>query len=165
MKFKSLIAAALFVTTSAFAHNPENPQTRKMQLPMFDQLVIDAKVDVVLIDDAEPGTIYLVGDPKLFDDLAFKIEKNELLVSSKKDVNYKSKVTIEIHVKKLAKVSLQNEALVFSGNMLRSPKINVHIKEGSKASLVSSGEINVISEDDTELVFLRKTPGVTVANR
>lgn len=165
MKLKTLFAAALFVTTTAFAQTTEKAQTKKIQLPIFTQLVIDAKIDVVLIDDAEPGVIYLVGEPKLFDDIALKMQKNELQISAKKDMNYKSRVTIEVHVKELAKVSLQKEALVFSGNTLRSQKINVYIKEGSKASLASTGDINITSEEDTELVFLRKTPGVTVVNR
>lgn len=111
MKLKTLFAAALFVTTTAFAQTTEKAQTKKIQLPIFTQLVIDAKIDVVLIDDAQPGVIYLVGEPKLFDDIAFKMQKNELQISAKKDMNYKSRVTIEVHVKDLAKVSLQKKRL------------------------------------------------------
>lgn len=165
MKLRTLFAAALFFSTTAFAQTTEKTQAKKIQLPVFTQLVIDAKIDVVLIDDAEPGTIYLVGDPKLFEDISFRIQNNEMQVSAKRDINYKSKVTVEVHVKQLEKVTLQKESLVFSGNTLRSKKINVFIKEGSKASLVSTGDINISPEEDTELVFLRKTPGVTVVNR
>jgi len=165
MKAKALFAAALFFTTTAFAQTTEKAQTKKMQLPVFTQLVIDAKIDVVLIDDAEPGVIYLVGEQKLFEDISCKIRNNEMQISAKRDINYKSRVTVEVHVKQLEKVTVQKEALVFSGNTLRSKKIDVFIKEGSKASLASTGEINIASEDDTELVFLRKTPGVNVVNR
>lgn len=165
MKLRSLLAALLFATATSFAHEPVKPETRKIQLPVFDHLTINAKIDVVLIDDGEPGTIYLVGDPRLFKGLSFRTKENELQITGRNEVNYKSRVTIEVHVKNLAKISLQHEALVFSGNTLRSKKINVFIREGSKASLVSTGDINISSEEDTELVFLRKIPGVSVANR
>ena len=166
MKVKTtLTALLLFATTGVFAQTEEKSAVKKTEVASFTKLDVDAQIDVVLIDDAKAGTVYLVGESKLFDDIKLKVEGNELKITSKRDINYKSKITVEVHVKDLEKVSLKKEALVFSGNTLQSKKINVYIREGSKASLVSSGNIAISSEEDTELVFMRKTAGVTVVNR
>ena len=165
MKMKSILSAALMLCGTAFAQSGEKQQTKKLQMPAFEKLTVDARIDVVLIDDDQPGIVYLVGDEKLFGDISFKSQKDELSISGKNDVNYKSKLTVEVHVKDLKKVSLQREAMVFSGNTLKSKKIDVAIREGSKASIVSTGNITITSEEDAELVFLRKTPGVSVVNK
>lgn len=166
MKVKTTLAALLlFATTGVFAQTPERSDVKKTELSSFTKIDVDAEIDVVLIDDAKAGTVYLVGESKLFDDIKLKVEGNELKITSKRDINYKSRITVEVHVKDLEKVSLKKEALVFSGNTLQSKKINVYIREGSKASLVSSGNIAILTEEDTELVFMRKTAGVSVVNR
>ncbi|HNU88700.1 MAG TPA: DUF2807 domain-containing protein [Ferruginibacter sp.] len=166
MKVKTTLAALLlFATTGVFAQTAERTAVQKKEMPAFTKIDVDAEIDVVLIDDAKAGTVYLVGESKLFNDIKLKVQGNELQISSKRDINYKSKITVEVHVKNLEKVSLKKESLVFSGNTLQSKKINVYIREGSKASLVSSGDIAISSEEDTELVFTRKTAGVTVVNR
>jgi hypothetical protein len=165
MKVRSLLAAALFVTTTAFAQTEKKIDTKKTQVPVFNQVNIDVPIEVVLVEGNDPGVIYLVGDARLFDDLNLDVKNEELRISAKKIVNYKSKLTVEVHVKNLEKLTVQKEALVFSGNTLQSKKVNVYIAGGSKASLVSTGLIFIYSEDESELVFLRKTAGVTVENR
>lgn len=166
MKVKTVLAALLlFATTGVAAQTAEKSAVKKTEVPAFTKIDVDAQINVVLINDAKPGAIYLVGDSKLFDDVKMKVVNNELQVTTKKNINYKSRITVEVHVKDLEKVTVQKEALVFSGNTLSSKNINVLLVGGGKASLQSTGNINITSGEDTELVVLHKTPGVTVVNR
>ncbi len=166
MKVKTTLAALLlFATTGVFAQTAEKSAVEKREVSAFIKINVDAQIDVVLIDDAKAGTVYLVGESKLFDDIKLKVEGNELQVTSKRDINYKSKITVEVHVKDLEKITVQKEALLFSDNTLNSKKINVYLLGGGKASLQSTGSINISSGEDTELVVLHKTAGVTVVNK
>lgn len=166
MKVKTTLAALLlFATTGVFAQTEEKSDVKKTELPSFTKINVDAQIDVVLIEDAKTGTVYLVGESKLIGDVKLNVMKDELQISTKKDINYKSRVTVEVHVKNLEKLTVQNEALVFSGNTLGSNRINVLLVGGGKASLKSTGNIHITSGEDTELLVLHKTPGVSVVNR
>ena len=167
MKTKIAIALALLFTTGSFAQTSEKTKSpvRKMEVAAFTQLKVDAEVEVMLIDDGQTGTAWLVGEPGYFDDISLKVKNNELVISSKRSHNYRSKITVEVHVKDLAKVTVEKEAFVFTGGSpLRSKKLDVLIKDRSKASIQSTGDINISAEEDMELVFLRKSPGVSVEN-
>lgn len=166
MKVKTTLAALLlFSTTGVFAQTAGKSDVKRTEVASFTKIDVDAQIDVVLIDDAKAGTVYLVGESKLFDDIKLKVEGNELQITSKRDISYKSKITVEVHVKDLEKVTVQKEALLFSGNTLSSKKINVYLLGGAKASLQSTGDISISSGEDTELVVLHKTAGVTVVNK
>src|SRR5690349_14084839 len=100
MKVKTVLAAVLlFATTGAFAQTTgnENSAVRKTELSTYSKINVDAQIDVVLIDDSRSGTVYLVGESKLFDDIKLKVVNNELQILSKRELDYKSRVTVEIH--------------------------------------------------------------------
>jgi hypothetical protein len=164
MKLRTLFALFFLLATGlTFAQAAkEKIQVRKFHLSSFSKIDVDAQIDVVLVDDEKPGDIYYVGNENYFDDITLKIEDGELKVSARRNLNYKSKITVEIHVNGLQKLSVQKEALVFTSNTLRSGPITVILKGGSKASLKAEGNIYVSADDETELVFEKKTSGVVV---
>jgi Putative auto-transporter adhesin, head GIN domain len=167
MKTKITIALALLFATGTFAQTTEKTKSpvRKMEVASFTQLKVDAEIEVMLIDDGQTGSAWLVGEPGYFDDISLKVKNNELVISSKRLLNYRSKITVEVHVKDLAKITVEKEAFVFTGSApIRSKKLDVLIKDRSKTSIQSTGDINISTEEDMELVFLRRSPGVTVEN-
>ncbi len=167
MKVKTILAALLLVaSTGVFAQTAEKKQAvKKTEVSSFKSIDVDAQIDVVLIEDSKPGGIYLVGEEKLFGDIKLAVKDGELQITSRKDMNYKSRITVEVHVNGLEKITVQKEAVVFSGNTIRSGKISVLLVGGGKASLKSSGDISISSGEDTELMVLHKTAGVTVVNK
>lgn len=161
MNVKHLLTAALLlVTTAASAQTTEKKKSAitKLSVQPFQKIVINASIDVLLIEDNEPGTLYIEGDKTFFDEISVKEENGTLTINASKDRNYKNKIFIGLPVKNLAAVDVHSTSFITSMNTLCSKDIVVTLYNECVINLKSVGNIEIRSSEDIGLNYLRKLP-------
>jgi hypothetical protein len=161
MNVKHLLTAVLLlVTTAALAQTTEKKKSAisKVTVQPFHKLVINASIDVLLIEDNEPGILYIEGDKQFFDDISVKQENGVLTIASSKNKSYKNKIYIGLPVKDLAAVDIFAKSFVTGMNTLQSKDLVITMYHDCIVNLKSTGTIEIRSSDDVSLSFLKKLP-------
>jgi hypothetical protein len=161
MNVKHLLTAVLLlVTTAALAQTTEKKKSAisKVTVQPFHKLVINASIDVLLIEDNEPGILYIEGDKQFFDDIIVKQENGVLTIASSKNKSYKNKIYIGLPVKNLAAVDIFAKSFVTGMNTLQSKDLVITMYHDCIVNLKSTGTIEIRSSDDVSLSFLKKLP-------
>lgn len=161
MNVKHLFTAVLLlVTTAASAQTTEKKKSAisKVTVQPFHKLVINASIDVLLIEDNEPGILYIEGDKQYFDDISVKQENGVLTIASSKNKNYKNKIYIGLPVKNLAAVDIYEKSFVTGMNTLQSKDLVITMYNECMVNLKSAGTIEIRSSEDISYSFHKKLP-------
>ncbi|HLO39148.1 MAG TPA: DUF2807 domain-containing protein [Lacibacter sp.] len=161
MNVKHLLTAVLLlVTTAASAQTTEKKKSAitKLSVQPFQKIVINASIDVLLIEDNETGTLYIEGDKTYFDEISVKQENGILTINASKDRNYKNKIYIGLPVKNLTAVDVHSTSFVTSMNTLRSKDLVITLYSESTVNIKSIGNLEIRSGDDIGLNYLKKLP-------
>jgi hypothetical protein len=146
MNLKQLFAAMLLlVANAAGAQSTESKKTaiKKMDVQRFHRLVVDASIDVLLIEDDEPGKLYIEGDSAYFAEITLTEKEGVLTISGLKDRNYKKRIFIGLPVQQLKEVEVNAEGFVLGMNTLQSDDLSVILNQRGKVSLKTTGSIKV----------------------
>lgn len=161
MNVKHLLTAVLLlITTAAWAQTTEKKKSAvsKINVQPFQKLVINASIDVLLIEDNEPGTLYIEGDASLFSDIAIDQSNRVLTINSNKEKSYRGKIYIGLPVKNLAAVDIYARSFVTGLNALQSKDLVVTMYEECVVNLKSTGYIEIRSGADIDFSFLKSLP-------
>jgi hypothetical protein len=161
MNVKHLLTAVLLlVTTAASAQTTEKKKSdiSKVTVQPFHKLVINASIDVLLIEDNEPGILYIEGDKTYFEDISVKQENGVLTIAASKNKSYKNKIYIGLPVKNLTAVDIYAKSFVTGMNTLQSKDLVITMYHDCIVNLKSTGTIEIRSSDDVSLSFLKKLP-------
>ena len=161
MNVKHLLTAVLLlVTTAASAQTTEKKKSAitKVSVQPFHKLVINASIDVLLIEDNEPGTLYIEGDKSFFDDISVKQENGVLTIDASKDRSYRNKIYIGLPVKNLAAVDVNAKSFVTGMNTLQSKDLVITMYDECMVNLKSTGNIEIRSSTEIGYNFLKKLP-------
>jgi hypothetical protein len=161
MNVKHLLTAVLLlVTTAASAQTTEKKKSAitKVNVQPFYKLVINASIDVLLIEDNEPDILYIEGDKQFFDDISVKQENGVLTVNASKDKSYKNKIYIGLPVKNLTAIDIYAKSFVTGMNTLQSKDLLITLYDDCMVNLKSTGTIEIRSSDDVSYSFLKKLP-------
>jgi Putative auto-transporter adhesin, head GIN domain len=161
MNVKHLLTAVLLlITTAATAQTIEKKKSAiyKVSVQPFHKLVIDASIDVLLIEDNEPGILYIEGDKTYFDDIQVKQEAGVLTVSANKNKSFKHKIYIGLPVKNLKAIDIYKKSLVTGMNTLQSKDLLINMYTDCMVNLKSTGTIEIRSSDDVSYTFHKKLP-------
>lgn len=155
-----LTAVLLLVTTAASAQTTEKKKSAisKVTVQPFHKLVINASIDVLLIEDNEPGTLYIEGDKSFFNDISVKQENGILTINASKDRSYKNKIYIGLPVKNLQAVDIYAKSFVTGMNTLQSKDLVITMYEECMVNLKSTGTIEIRSSAEIGYNFLKKLP-------
>lgn len=161
MNMKHLLTAVLLLVTAAVsAQTTEKKKSAvtKVNVDSFNKLVINASIDVLLIEDNEPGILYIEGDKDYFDDISIKQENGVLTIEAVKDRSYKNKIYIGLPVKNLTAIDIYANTFVTGMNILKSREIVVTLYEECTVNLKSTGKIHIRSGADIGYSFLKQLP-------
>ncbi|HTH31257.1 MAG TPA: DUF2807 domain-containing protein, partial [Lacibacter sp.] len=151
MNVKHLLAAVLLlVTTAASAQTIEKKKSAlsKVSVQPFHKIVINASIDVLLIEDDKPGVLYIEGDQTLFNDIIVKQENGVLTIAANKNRTYKNKIYIGLPVNNLKAVDIYAKSFVTGMNTLQSKEIVITMHEECIVNLKSTGNIEIRSGAD-----------------
>jgi hypothetical protein len=161
MNMKHLLTAVLLLVTAAVsAQTTEKKKSAvtKVNVDSFNKLVINASIDVLLIEDNEPGILYIEGDKDYFDDISIKQENGVLTIEAVKDRSYKNKIYIGLPVKNLTAIDIYANTFVTGMNILKSRETVVTLYEECTVNLKSTGKIHIRSGADIGYSFLKQLP-------
>ncbi len=160
MNVKHLLTAVLLlVTTAASAQTTEKKKSAitKVSVQPFQKIVINASIDVLLIEDNEPGTLYIEGDKTYFDEIFVKQENGVLTINTRKGRNYKNKIYIGLPVKNLVAVDVHSTSFVTSMNTLYSKDLLITLYSECTVNIKSVGNLEIRSSEDIGLNYLKKS--------
>jgi hypothetical protein len=161
MNVKHLLAAVLLlVTTAASAQTIEKKKSAlsKVSVQPFHKIVINASIDVLLIEDDKPGILYIEGDKTFFNDIIIKEENGVLTIAANKNRTYKNKIYIGLPVNNLKAVDIYAKSFVTGMNTLQSKEIVITMHEECIVNLKSTGNIEIRSGADISYSILKKLP-------
>lgn len=159
MNVKQLLTAVLLlVTAAAMAQTTEKKKSAitKISVESFHKLVINASIDVLLIEDNEPGILYIEGDKTFFDDISVKQENGVLTIGASKDRSYKNKIYIGLPVKNLTAVDIYAKSFVTGMNTLQSNALVITMYDECMVNLKSTGNIEIRSSSGIGYNFPKK---------
>jgi Putative auto-transporter adhesin, head GIN domain len=161
MNVKHLLTAVLLlVTTAATAQTIEKKKStiNKVSVQPFHKLVINASIDVLLIEDNEPGILYIEGDKTYFNDITVKQEAGVLTISAAKNKSFKNKIYIGLPVKNLTAIDIYEKSFVTGMNTLQSKDLVINMYNDCMVNLKSTGAIEIRSSEDVSYTFHKKLP-------
>lgn len=146
MYLKHLFAAVLLLAAgAACAQTTESKKAaiKKLDVQRFHKLVVDASIDVLLIEDDAPGKLYIEGDSAYFHEITLTEKDGVLSISGVKDRNYKKRIYIGLPVQYLKELEVNAAALVVGMNTIKSSDLSVTVNQQGRVSIkVASGSLH-----------------------
>jgi hypothetical protein len=100
---------AIAAAGNAHAQSEFAYAVKEIKVESFKQLSVNARLDVVLVQNDEYRTVYIEGDEKLVKDIAVSVKDGRLVIDSKKDVSYHGKLQVTVVVNQLDRIRLNGQ--------------------------------------------------------
>jgi len=163
MKKNLLIVAALLISvfTAAVAHaNTTEPRVAKSEKTTspFYKIVVNANVDVVLVQENAERKAWIEGDEALIGDLGVAVKNGVLTVTARKPfMSYRGKVQVTIAVQEIESLEINANAGIASIEPLNSPNLAVKVNGFCDLHLKSTGKIVMEAEDGYLIKYENKS--------
>ncbi len=142
------------ICSAAFAQKKGMVQNKKIDIPGFEKLVIDASVKVLLRESDQPF-LELNGSPSFIKSVKIKNYKDEISVNSNYYSFKETENTVTIGVKKLKYLFVRQDAEIVSGNTLLSPILNILLDAAVTLHLSNTGKTNITTSEEYILEAMR----------
>lgn len=131
------------------------PELKELEIRTFQDIVIDANVIVVLVEDSG-NTLRMEGDAGFLKYVQVKERGGRLKISSLRR-GPKVKGQVWIPVKGLKTLRLSNNAVVRSTTVLSSPELDIELDGSCDIRLITNGVINIVENEDMEFYYHKNT--------
>jgi hypothetical protein len=156
-----LIMAAMLVTApviQAQTADKFNYVVSEVALSSFEKLVVDANIDLVLVQDDTLKRAIIEGDEQLVPQIAVTIVNGIMTISSRGNNSwYKGKVQVTVAVKELSKLEVNANATISTRNALHSAKLLVTVNGDCDVHVTSTGKVSFDTADGYAIEELSKT--------
>jgi hypothetical protein len=148
-KLALIICLMLVIVSGVQAQNTGNTHYALSELAVspFTKIVVNAHIDVVLVQNDTLKKAFIEGDEVLVPEIAVTVSNGVLTIASRRQISYRGKVQVTIAVNELSKLEINADAGIVSQAPLHSPKIAVNINGYCDIRLKSTGEILLEAED------------------
>jgi hypothetical protein len=119
--------------------------------------VVNAHIDVVLVQNDTLKKAFIEGDERLVPEIAVTVSNGILTIASRRQISYRSKVQVTIAVKELSKLEINADAGIVSLAPLHSPKISLNANGYCDIHLKSTGEILLEAEDGYWIKYINNS--------
>ena len=158
MKTKSIIAILLICASNFSIAGPKSrgneTSTTIPVLSDYDKISVGKNISVVFVKMPESIAV-IHGNNKSSGSVDIKVVEGTLFITSNRHVATNS-VTIYLPAKDLAEINLRENAKIRNEEILKCKNLTVYFREGSYASLITQGKVELKSPDDIEVSFERK---------
>ena len=156
----TLITSLLLAAASGIQAQPAqkfNYALSEVAVSSFQKLVVDASIDVVLVQDDTPRKALIEGEGQLVPEIAVTVSNGIMRILAHKNISYKGKVQVTVAVRELAKLEINADAGIGTVNTLHSAKLLVTVNGDCDLRLKSTGKILFDSAEGYYIEELRKT--------
>ncbi len=150
----SFFMLLLLAVISGQAADESHYAISELAVSSFQKIVVNAHIDVVLVQNDTLKKAYIEGDENLVPEVSITVSNGVMTVASRRQVSYRGKVQVTIAVKELTKLEINADAGVVSFSPLHSPKIAVDINGYCDLHLKSTGKIYVRAEEGYSVKYL-----------
>jgi len=116
MKNKSNLILAPLVALATSGHAQTQPgfayAVKEVKVESFKQLLVDTRLDVVLVQNEGFRTVFIEGDEKLVKEIEVSVKDGRLFIETTKDKMYHGKVQVTVVVNQLDKIRMNGDAAV-----------------------------------------------------
>jgi hypothetical protein len=116
MKNNSNLILAPLVALATSGHAQTQPgfayAVKEIKVEAFQQLSVNARLDVVLVQNDEYRTVFIEGDEKLVKEIAVTVKDGRLYIDSKKDVSFHGKLQVTVMVNQLDRIRMNGDGAV-----------------------------------------------------
>jgi hypothetical protein len=120
---------------------------KKVNVGSFDKIRIDATINVVLYEDVNDTQITIEGQGNSIDEIQLKVQNGELVLAASSNKNYKKKAVVSIPVNNLKRITLNQDAMLISMNVLQSEIMDLQVNSDCWMNLKLSGRLNLLQGD------------------
>ena len=100
-----MAAAGSAGTSDGFAYT-----VKEINVPNFRQLAVDARLDVVLMQNDRLETVYLEGDERLFDYIKVFVQEGRLIIRAETNHSLHGKLQLTVLVRELNQVRVKEDS-------------------------------------------------------
>jgi len=156
-RFAVIMAFALISSTNTHAQTQETfgYKVSEIQLATFQRLVVNAGIDIVLLQNDTLKKAFVEGDEKLVGDIKFLVCDGVLTITSAHRISYRGKLQVTIAVNNLSRIDINAAAGIASVNTLQSPALSVIINGDCDIQLSSVGHIAFSGAAGCEVAYVR----------
>jgi hypothetical protein len=106
-----ILAPLVAIATAGNAQTPTEfaYAVKEIKVESFKQLSVNAKLDVVLVQNDDYRTVYIEGDENLVKEIAVSVKDGRLYIDSKKDISYHGKLQVTVVVNQLDRIRLNGD--------------------------------------------------------
>lgn len=148
---------AIVVASYAQGGDNSNYAVSEMAVSSFQKLVVNANVDVVLVQNDTLRKAYVEGDPQLVPEISVTVSNGVMTIASRKQITYRGKVQVNVTVKELSAIEINADAGVVTFDPLHSPKLSVSVNGYCDLHLKSTGKIFLEAEDGYWIKYQNKS--------
>ena len=116
MKNKSNLILAPLVALATSGHAQTQPgfayAVKEVKVESFKQLLVDIRLDVVLVQNEGFRTVFIEGDEKLVKEIEVSVKDGRLFIETTKDKMYHGRVQVTVVVNQLDKIRMNGDAAV-----------------------------------------------------
>lgn len=116
MKNKSNLILAPLVALATSGHAQTQPgfayAVKEVKVESFKQLLVDTRLDVVLVQNEGFRTVFIEGDEKLVKEIEVSVKDGRLFIETTKDKMYHGRVQVTVVVNQLDKIRMNGDAAV-----------------------------------------------------
>ena len=142
-----LLLLAVVIASYAQRAGDTSYALSELAVSSFERIVVNANVDVVLVQNDTLKKAYIEGDEQYVSQVSVTVNNGTLTIAAREHKSYRGKVQVTIAVKQLAGLEINADAGVASIDTLRSPKLFVNINGLCDIHLKSTGKILFDAED------------------
>lgn len=141
-KISLALAVAMAVVFSGFAQNGQpGYAVSEVALSSFSKMVVDAEIDVVLVQNDTLKRAFIEGDDQLVSLVAVTVKNGILNISSRVNSSLKGKVQVTVTVQQLAELEINAQAGISSVNHIKAPRLDVSVNNNCDVHLKTTGKI------------------------
>ena len=85
---------------------------KELNVEAFKQLSVNARLDVVLVQNDEYRSVFIEGDEKLVKEIAVSVKDGRLNIDAKKDISYHGRLQVTVVVNQLDRIRLNGQGAV-----------------------------------------------------
>jgi hypothetical protein len=116
MKNKSNLILAPLVALATSGHTQSQPgfeyAVKEVKVESFKQLLVDTRLDVVLVQNEGFRTVFIEGDENLVNEVEISVKDGRLYIESSKDKDYHGRVQVTVVVNQLEKIRMNSGGVV-----------------------------------------------------
>jgi hypothetical protein len=158
-KISAAAIALLFITATAFGHDRNRKpffSSKEVAIESYyKKITVGSNIRLVLLPAGQQATVTVTGDLDRVNDVTVKMNKDEMIISSRKSVKSGS-IVVYVPATDLSYINLKAGASVSSMGDLKFSDLTVFVNVDSRMDLKLAGNVRVQQAYDCDFIYEKK---------